>query len=53
MFENILKKLNLRDKAKSSTNSIDKERMYAHYQQVSQEIERGEKNEGVWAKAFV
>ena len=27
--------------------------MYAHYQQVSQEIERGEKNEGVWAKAFV
>ena len=55
MVDNVwgyLKETDLGDKATSSTNSIDKEEC-AHYQQVSQEIERGEKNEGVWAKTGI
>ena len=43
---------NLFSKFSKTRKLIDKEVMYGFYEQVSKEIQSGQKDEGVWAKAF-
>ena len=52
MFEDFFKKFESANSS-SSLSGIDKEVLYKHFEDASKELEQGQKNNGVWTKAYL
>ena len=52
MFEDFFKKFESANSS-SSLSGVDKEVLYKHFEDASKELEQGQKNNGVWTKAYL
>ena len=52
MFEDFFKKFESSNSS-LSLSGVDKEVVYKHFEDASKELEKGQKNNGVWTKAYL